>query len=169
MSGIINTKSGGKSKKKLRIPQTKRKTHTRSDGTRVKATTVHAHYIHDKGAPGRTPKSKQVLPKPTSCVLKGYSTSMPQNERRKALSRLAKLHGSSLKVARDVQLLANYTKRSAPESYRKYKIDADYMFRRYEEEKEKKSKSSNKIKSGIKNKVKRKSKLKRKTKKNNKK
>lgn len=123
--------SSSKSKKKLSIPKTKRKSYTHKNSTKVK---------------------------PTSGVLKGYSASMPQNARRKTLSNLAKHHGSSLKVARDIQLLANYTKRSSPENYRKYKVDADYMFRMYEQEKERKSKSKGKSKDKTKSKSKGKSK-----------
>lgn len=135
-----NSKTGGakvkKTGRKLRIPETKRKGYVRKDGTKVKSTTVKAHYVPDVGAPGRTQKSQKVLPKPEKGLLKGYKLSSSQAERRKSLSKIAKKKGS-LKVARGVQLLANYTKNSVPENAKKYKADADYMYRKYEVEKDK--------------------------------
>ncbi|MCW5954464.1 MAG: hypothetical protein KIT69_19605 [Propionibacteriaceae bacterium] len=144
-------KSGGakahKTGHKILIRETHRKGYNKKNGTHVKATTVRSYMKDDVGKVGRTPEYKKVLPKPKSGELKGYKLSLSQQDRRKILNKLASKKGSALRIARDVQLLANFTRNSVPSNYRKYKLDADYMFRKYEEEKEKKSRSSKKKKS----------------------
>lgn len=103
--------------------------YTRKDGVRVKR-----HKRPDTGRRGRTPPSQRVLPKLEAGKLPGYHPSSQNlEERRKALDKLTR--GASadkvLKLARRVQVLANYTSRSQPRNAGKYRSDAKYLFKLY--------------------------------------
>jgi hypothetical protein len=87
----------------------KRHGYTRSDGTHVKATHVATHKRVDLGLPGHGPKT---LPK-ISHPVEGYHTTMKSTQR---------------------HALANYTARSQPQNAKKYKKDADYLFKKHHRE-----------------------------------
>jgi len=82
----------------------RRNSYRRKNGTTVKSTCV-----PDTGAPGKTPKSKRVLPKPDprySLKKFGYSTHNTRDERRKALRRASKAYGA-LPTLRRLNLVRN--------------------------------------------------------------
>jgi hypothetical protein len=106
----------------------KRHGYTRSDGTHVKATHVATHKRVDLGLPGHGPKT---LPK-ISHPVEGYHTTMKSTQRHALLDKVPK--AKILKIARDLQLLANYTARSQPQNAKKYKKDADYLFKKHHRE-----------------------------------
>jgi hypothetical protein len=104
-----------------------RKAYTRTDGTRVKATT---YKTADKGARGRTPKTDQWYnPK----VHTGWRASMPADARRAVAIRAHK--GMILATARSLMALANVQSNINPEVSRKARADADYFFRLYNKRK----------------------------------
>ena len=96
----------------------KRKAYIRKGGTKVKATSFK---IKDRGAPGRTPKSKQFYhPK----VHSGWSKDMPMAERRRLALRAHK--GNYLSAARSLQALSNVT--TDKTTKQKAAADAKYFF-----------------------------------------
>lgn len=113
------------SKSTIRVASHKRRAYTRADGTRVKATIVKSHRRADLGLPGKGPKT---LP-PIQHPIPGYRASDSAAARQKTLDRVPPV--KKLKVARQLQLLANYTRRSQPANAKKYKSDADYLFRKH--------------------------------------
>lgn len=99
----------------------RRKSYTRKDGTRVRATT---YKVGDKGKRGLTPKSERWY---TPKVHMGWRKDVPQAERiRKALSTHK---GDLLATARSLQALSNVT--ADVETKRKAKRDASLLFTRY--------------------------------------
>lgn len=106
------------------VHEHKRKAYHRSDGTYVHATTVPAY----KRPAGHGPKN---LPKPEP--IKGYHVAMSRDERLKLLKHVPKT--KTLKVARDLQLLANLTKHSQPGHSEKYHSDATFLFTRHQHDK----------------------------------
>lgn len=86
----------------------RRKGYTRSDGTKVRSA-----WVLDKGAPGKTPKRKQVLPKLKENGLKrfGYTLSNNQTSRQKAIRTAMKEEGK-LPVLRRLVVIRSYHKRS---------------------------------------------------------
>lgn len=116
--------------RKIIVKSHRRKAYVRKDGTRVKATHVKSHKRADLGLPGHGPKT---LPKLKKNELPGYHVKGVKAEtRRKKLRKIAKNSAvKTRKVARSLQLHANYTKRSQPGNSRKYNADAKYMMNRY--------------------------------------
>jgi len=99
----------------------KRKPYTRSDGTRVKGSIFK---IKDRGAKGRTPKSKQWF---EPSVVTGWSKDLAQSTR---INKVVRAHkGDLLASARSMQALSNVTTDS--ETCRKSKADANVLFKRY--------------------------------------
>jgi len=99
----------------------KRKSYTRRDGTRVKATT---YYARDRGEPGRTPKARRWY-EPT--VETGWRKDLPQRTR---IARMVRAHGGDLLAsARALQALANVT--TDRETKQKAQADAKLLFRKY--------------------------------------
>jgi len=89
----------------------RRASFTRTLSRTGKKTNVKASCVPDKGAPGKTPKNKRILPKPGNEIKLhdfGYKLSKPQKSRRRSLARASSKHGS-LKVLRRVGLLRNLT------------------------------------------------------------
>ena len=122
-----------------------RRSYKRSDSTRVKysyvdRTRVPSACVPDKGAPGKTPSHKKVLPsigKEYSLRRYGYSTKKSESKRHEALNKASeKLH--PLKVLRRLNLIANYTAESDVEKV--LRRDVRYMSKKYKQYK-KKSKS----------------------------
>lgn len=99
----------------------RRKGYTTKKGTRVKSTCV-----EDQGRKGKTPKSKQVLPKPKAGKLMGWKHGLPASERHTILRKVAKKHGCKDAIL-DLNLLANYTKRSAPSTHRRARADMAWL------------------------------------------
>jgi len=110
----------------------KRKAYTRSDGVRVRATYVPASCVPDKGKPGKTPKSKKVLPKPVKGNLSKYGYSDVKNTsaaiRHAALKRAVKDAGYAT-IVRRVNLVANYNKFSNPRVHDIMRRDIRWMQR----------------------------------------
>lgn len=103
----------------------RRRAYTRKDGTYIKSTCV-----IDKGKPGKTPKNKRVLPKPTPGSLGKYGyhdvKHTPAEIRRKALTKAVKDAGYAT-IIRRVNLIANYSKTSDPQLYKRMRSDIAWM------------------------------------------
>jgi len=119
-----------------------RRSYRRSDGVKVKpayisSSKVERKCVKDVGQPGKTPLSRQVLPKPgkeLSLRKYGYSTDRSDAYRRKSLRRASKDH-NELKVLKRLNLLRNY--QADKHSKEVMSEDVKYMSRLY-----KKAKSS---------------------------
>ena len=107
-----------------------RKSYTRKDGTRVKASTFK---VKDKGDKGRTPKSHQWAEFKT---VTGWSKTQPSDTRhRKMLSTTNKklsLHDRYVQAGRRLVQLANVTTDKPTEI--KARADAHYFFRNAKED-----------------------------------
>ena len=99
----------------------KRKAYKTKKGTRVKASCV-----KDRGLPGKTPKSKKVLPKLKEGVLRkyGYHLNESFDKRKKALLNAMK-HEGDLAVQKRVVVLRTYNK-NEPRLFKK--LDRDVKF-----------------------------------------
>lgn len=86
----------------------RRRGYTRSDGTKVRSA-----WVPDKGAPGKTPKRKRVLPKLKENGLGrfGYKLRGNRLSRRRAISAAMKSEGG-LPIIRRLVVLRSYHKRS---------------------------------------------------------
>lgn len=124
-----------------------RKSYTRKDGTRVRGSYVDrakvpSGCVEDTGAPGKTPKSKQVLPKPgkeISLSRHGYSVHKSESKRHAALKKAAE-KTKPLKVLRRLNLLANYQANDdAKETMRE---DVEFMKKVYAQHKMKEGRTS---------------------------
>jgi hypothetical protein len=105
-----------------------RKAYTKKDGTHIKGTYVKKTCTKDMGAPGKTPKSKKVLPKVenkgflTEC---GYKENNAFNTRKGALDKAIEKYGA-LKVQRHIGLIRNYAK-GEPERHALLTKDFEYV------------------------------------------
>lgn len=99
----------------------RRKGYTTRRGVRVPSTCV-----EDVGKKGKTPKAKRVLPRPKAGKLEGWKEDLPAAERHKALRKVAKKHGCKDAVL-DLNLLANFTKRTSPKTHRKARADMAWL------------------------------------------
>jgi len=95
-----------------------RKAYTRKNGTRVKAakikaTRVRRTLVPDKGLPGKTPKSKRVLPKLKKGTLSVYGYQIKKNSlaRRRAILKMMRRKGG-LVTLRHLVVLRSYNKNS---------------------------------------------------------
>ncbi len=109
----------------------RRKGYTRKDGTRVKPGCV-----KDTGKPGKTPKSKKVLPKPKkgdlSCRGRDWNHKQKASTRRGILKCIVekKLRGTidpCRAAILDLNLLANFTKRTSPSTHQKARSDMAWV------------------------------------------
>lgn len=105
----------------------RRASYTRTLSRTGRKSYVKAACVPDKGAPGKTPKNKRILPKPGNEIRLhefGYKLSKPQRSRRRSLARASSRHGS-LKVLRRVGLLRNLTGEKANKA--KFSSDVNWM------------------------------------------
>lgn len=118
-----------------------RRSYKRKDGTRVKASYVDrakvpSTCVPDKGAKGKTPLSRQVLPKlrkDISLRRHGYSVHKSAAARHTALDKASTIH-NPLKVLRHLNLARNY---QADEDAEKIMSrDVNYMKKKYAHYKE---------------------------------
>jgi hypothetical protein len=113
-----------------------RRAYTRKDGTRVQASHVPASTfkVKDRGAPGRTPKSKQWAKFET---FTGWQKTQSSTTRRSkmlaATDKRSSLHDRYVEAGRMLNQLANVTTDRPTE--RKARADANYFFRRGKETK----------------------------------
>lgn len=75
-------------------------------------------------------KSRKILPRPTKGALEGYSTSQLASTRRAKLEKLVRKNGYA-SVIHDLNLVANYNKRTAPAAHKKMKADMAYLKKEY--------------------------------------
>jgi hypothetical protein len=99
----------------------RRRGYTTRHGVRVPSTCV-----KDVGKKGKTPPSEKVLPKPKAGKLQGWSHDLPATERHRILRRVAKKHGCKDAIL-DLNLLANYTKRTDPTTHKKARADMKWL------------------------------------------
>ena len=114
----------------------RRKSYKTRSGRRVKSSCV-----KDMGKPGRTPKHKRVLPKPSgdmSLSEFGYKVSKSEEDRRNALVDAVKEYGA-LVVLRHLNLLRNY--QSVKRNKQRMSDDVEYLKRKYATLKRKRSRS----------------------------
>lgn len=102
-----------KSPRRCSSGQIRRKSYTRKNGTYVRSTCV-----PDTGKPGKTPKSKRVLPKlsPGRLSKYGYSTTKPDLVRRVALANAIEAEGYGTIIKRLV-VISNYNKNTLPTAH----------------------------------------------------
>lgn len=109
----------------------RRKGYTRKDGTRVKSGCV-----KDTGKRGKTPASKKVLPKPKkgdlSCGGRDWTHSQPAKTRRSIIRCIvvSRPRGNTdpcRGAILDLNLLANFTKRTSPDTHRKARADMAWV------------------------------------------
>jgi len=99
-----------------------RKAYTRKDGTRVKASCV-----KDRGLPGKTPKSKKVLPKLKEGLLEKYGYKLSKSfEKRKVALRKAMKNEGNVPVLRRVVVLRTYNK-NEPKLFKKLNRDVEFI------------------------------------------
>lgn len=98
-----------------------RKSFTTRSGRKVKAACV-----KDTGRPGKTPASGRVLPVPEPGFLRGWRRTMSVQERHSVLRKVNSEEGCASTIRR-LNLLANFTKRTSPETYRKAREDMAWI------------------------------------------
>ena len=119
-----------------------RRSYRRKNGSRVKASyvdkaKVSSTCVPDKGAPGKTPLSRQVLPKlgkDVSLRRFGYDTDKSVRGRHEALDKASARH-NPLKVIRHLNLARNY--QADAKAKRVMGEDVKYMSRQYTQYKKK--------------------------------
>ncbi len=109
----------------------KRKGYTIKKG-RGRGTRVAPACVPDQGKPGKTPKGKRVLPKPKqgdlSCRGKDWSHKQKASTRRRIVrclvtKRFAQPADPCRTAILNLNLLANFTKATSPETHRKARAD----------------------------------------------
>jgi hypothetical protein len=100
---------------------------TKINSTTVKKTVVPSTWIKDLGLPGKTPKSKQVIPKLERGKMSqfGYTTKKSATDRHQALIRMAKKKSYSTTV-KDLVARRTLTKNTLPKTSSIY--DKDYQW-----------------------------------------
>lgn len=81
--------------------------------------------VTDQGAPG---KGRKTLPVPREGALRGWQKSLPAPARRQVVARVAKDEGCGTALRR-LGLLANFTKRTSPDTHKKAKADMAWLRR----------------------------------------
>lgn len=122
-----------------------RKAYSRKSRKGSKKTSVKGSYVSrahvsrgctpDKGAPGKTPKSRRVLPKLGKEIelgRYGYKVHSAEAARHKALRDASEAHGA-LKILRRLNLIANYTAEADNEQV--LRDDVKYVSGLYDKEK----------------------------------
>lgn len=111
----------------------RRKAYTREDGTKVKGADIPktTFKIKDRGAPGRTPKSKQwaTFEKRTGWKM-GQKPSTRRGKLLAATDKRRSMHDRYVEAGRMANQLANVLHRIAPVAARKARADANYFFRK---------------------------------------
>lgn len=105
-----------------------RKSYTKKDGTHVKGKYIKQTCTKDMGKPGKTPKSKKVLPKVENkgfLTKYGYKESDSFAKRKKALNKAIEEYGA-LKVQRHIGLIRNYAK-GEPKRHKLLTKDFEYV------------------------------------------
>ena len=104
------------------LGEIRRKAYKTKKGTKVKSTCV-----PDKGAKGKTPESRKVLPKLKKRELSkyGYDLNKNINNRKTSLKKSVKNYGS-LPVLRKLVVLRTYSK-NEPKYYKKYDHDVKFI------------------------------------------
>jgi hypothetical protein len=82
--------------------------------------------VIDQGAPGKTPAAKRVLPTPKRGALSFWSHKKPDSERHGILTDLLKKK-PCVTVIRDLNLLANLTKVTAPAAHATARADMEWI------------------------------------------
>ena len=116
-----------------------RRSYSRKDGTVVRAsyvsrTQVRSSCVPDKGAPGKTPKSRRTLPRPgkeISLTRYGYGTQKGAQTRHRALGKAAEDFGG-LKILRRMVLLSNF--QADPAAKNTMREDVQFMRNYYARE-----------------------------------
>lgn len=72
----------------------------------------------------------KILPTPQKGALAGYSTHLPAPQRRSILDKLVKKKGYAT-VVHEINLVANYSKRTAPTAHKKMTYDMAYLKKEY--------------------------------------
>ncbi len=113
-----NNYLGGKKKSRSSTGRIRIKAYKKRSGVVVKA-----HYTKNRGAKGRTPAYKRVLPKLKSGEFRayGYSTKLSSSKRLSILKKIVKDYSYSTVIKRLV-VLRNYEK-SDPKLYKKFNAD----------------------------------------------
>lgn len=96
----------------------------RSDGTRVGPARVAPSCVPDKGAPGKTPASRRVLPEPEKGALGRWKKDMAASERRRSLKTVVERRGCRAVIG-SLTLLRNLT--ADPGTKRAAKADAKWL------------------------------------------
>ena len=113
------------------------KGYTKEDGTKVSGYYRKSTCVPDKGAPGKTPKSKQVLPTPKKGLLAQYGYEDVVHTKASSRHRsLKKAVGqeSYATVVRQLNVVANYTKVSNPSFHALVKRDMRWLKKEYRSE-----------------------------------
>lgn len=101
---------------------------------KVKSSKVAPSLVKDKGKPGKTPKSKKVLPKLEKNVLGKYGyhdvKHMSSVERHDALKKAVKAKGVR-KTYGHIIVAASYVKNTSPSTYKKMRSDVKWMHKKY--------------------------------------
>lgn len=99
--------------------------------TKKKGTKVKGHYREDKGAPGKTPPSKQWFEPKLSLEKYNYDYNDAPSTRQAAIRAYAKAHGNSEKawmaLFHHFHGLTNLTKKAQPAQARAYHADAKFI------------------------------------------
>lgn len=98
----------------------------RSGYTTKRGVRVRPSCVVDTGAPGKTPPSKRVLPKPEPGALRPWAKDLPLRKRRQAAATVSRRDGCVTAI-RKLTLLRNLTADKATE--RAAKADADWLRR----------------------------------------
>jgi len=104
-----------------------RKGYTRKGGKRVKQT-----YVKDTGKPGKTPKSKRVLPpiKPGTLACEGDAWrhgDAPEKRMRVLRCIIVSRHVPCVTVIRDLNVVANYSERTSPATHKAAREDMERL------------------------------------------
>lgn len=82
--------------------------------------------VPDVGKPGKTPASARILPKPEAGGLRGWNHTLTAPERRAALRRITAKDGCGTAIRR-LNLLANFTKKTSPQTHRLAREDMQWL------------------------------------------
>ena len=125
-----------------------RSAYTRSNGKRVRSVCV-----KNKGLPGKTPKSKKVLPKLKHGLLSKYGYHLNENStKRQSAIRKAMNDEGILLIYRRLVVLKSYHKNEPGITYNRIKSDVKYAKEIFDKIKKSKNVKSLKIKSILKKK-----------------
>ena len=117
-----NVTQGGAGK--ILVPAVRVKGYTRADGVRVKSFIRPAHYITDRGAPGRGARKIEMGEK--GLLEKyGYSEKLSEGDRHAAVRKAIRAEGG-VKVVRRLNAAANLQHRTNPTLSKRVRADSEY-------------------------------------------